>query len=127
MDQALKSRADAQAALSQVRGAELMAHAAAAEHLPSNYIYADYGAIGPTPSNLRGTFTTYAALRIPIFTGNRAHGDAQVAEAEPNRSRQQLENVKAQIEQDVRNGILDLQAAADQVTVAMGNVDLAAA
>lgn len=125
LEQALKSRADFQAALSQVRAAEEARRAATAEHLPSLSIYADYGAIGPTPSDLRGTFSTYAALHIPIFTGNRAHGDAQIAQAELNRSRQQLENLRAQVEQDVRDGILDLQAAADQVSVAMSNVDLA--
>jgi len=126
LDQAFKNRPDFQAALSQVRSAEEMRRAATAEHLPSVSIYADYGAIGPTPFDLRGTFTTYAALRIPIFTGNRAHGDAQVAQAELNRSRQELENLRGQIEQDVRDGLLDLQAAADQVSVAMSNVDLAA-
>ena len=125
LDQALKSRSDFQAALSQVHAAELSVRAATAEHLPSLSIYADYGGIGPTPSDLRGTFTTYAALHIPIFTGNRAHGDAQVAQAELNRSRQELENLRAQVEEDVRDGILDLQAAADQVSVAMSNVDLA--
>src|SRR6266581_3783632 len=125
LEQALKSRPDFQAALSQVRAAEQMVRAAAYEHLPSLSIYADYGAIGQTPSAALGTFTTYAALRIPIFAGGRAHGDAQVAQAELNRSRQQLENLRAQIEQDVRDGILDLQAAADQVSVAMSNVDLA--
>jgi outer membrane protein TolC len=125
LEQALKSRPDFQAALSQVRAAEQMVRAAAYEHLPSLSIYADYGAIGQTPSTALGTFTTYAALRIPIFAGGRAHGDAQVAQAELNRSRQQFENLRAQIEQDVRDGILDLQAAADQVSVAMSNVDLA--
>jgi outer membrane protein TolC len=125
LDQALKSRSDFQAALSQVHAAELSVRAATAEHLPSLSIYADYGGIGPTPSDLRGTFTTYAALHIPIFTGNRAHGDAQVAQAELNRSRQEVENLRAQVEEDVRDGILDLQAAADQVSVAMSNVDLA--
>ena len=124
-DQALKSRADYQAALSQVHAAEQSVRAAIAEHLPSVSIYADYGGIGPTPSDLRGTFTTYAALRIPIFAGNRAHGDAQVAQAELNRSRQQVENLRAQVEQDVRDAILDLQAAADQVSVATSTVDLA--
>jgi outer membrane protein TolC len=123
--QALKSRADFQAALSQVHAAEQMIRAATAEHLPSLSIYADYGVIGPTPSSALGTFTTYAALRIPIFAGGRAHGDAQVAQAELNRSRQLLENLRGQIEEDVRDGILDLQAAADQVSVAMSNVDLA--
>jgi outer membrane protein TolC len=125
LDQALKSRADYQAALSQIRAAEQTVRAATAEHIPSLSIYADYGGIGPTPSSLLGTFTTYAALRIPIFTGGRAHGDALVAQAELNRSRQEAENIKAQIEQDVRDGLLDLQAAADQVSVATSNVNLA--
>jgi outer membrane protein TolC len=125
LEQALKSRADYQAALSQIRAAEQMARAATAEHIPSLSIYADYGGIGPTPSALLGTFTTYAALRIPIFTGGRAHGDALVAQAELNRSRQEAENIKAQIEQEVRDGLLDLQAAADQVSVATNNVTLA--
>ena len=125
LEQALKSRADFQAALSQLRAAEQMRRAATAEHLPSLSIYADYGVIGPTPSSALPTFNTYAALRIPIFAGGRVQGDAQVAEADLNRSRQQVENLRAQIEQDVRDAVLDLQAAADQVSVAMSNVDLA--
>lgn len=125
LQEALKNRPDFQSALSQVRAAELMARAATAEHLPSISIYADYGLIGATPGSSLGTFTAYAALNIPIFAGGRAQGDAQVARAELNRSRQQVENLRAQIEQDVRNGLLDLQAAADQVAVAMSNVDLA--
>lgn len=125
LQQALKSRSDFQSALSQVRAAEQSLRAATAEHLPTVSIYADYGEIGPTLSSVRGTYTTFAALQIPIFTGNRAHGDAQVAQAQLNRLRQEAENVRAQIEQDVRDGLLDLQAAADQVTVAMNNVDLA--
>ena len=125
LQEALKNRPDFQAALSQVRAAELMARAATAEHLPSISIYADYGLIGATPGSSLGTFTTYAALNIPIFVGGHAHADAQVAQAEINRSRQEIDNLRAQIEQDVRDGILDLQAAADQVSVAMSNVDLA--
>ena len=125
LQEALKSRADFQAALSQAHAAEQSLRAATAEHLPTVSIYADYGEIGPTLSTVRGTYTTYAALQIPIFAGNRAHGDAQVAQAQLNRIRQEADNLRAQIEQDVRDGLLDLQAAADQVTVAMSNVDLA--
>jgi outer membrane protein TolC len=125
LQEALKSRADFQAALSQAHAAEQSLRAATAEHLPSVSIYADYGEIGPNLSAVRGTYTTFAALQIPIFAGNRAHGDAQVAQAQLNRIRQEADNLRAQIEQDVRDGLLDLQAAADQVTVAMSNVDLA--
>jgi outer membrane protein TolC len=125
LQRAYASRADYQSAMSQVRAAEYARQAATAEHLPSLSIYADYGAIGPVPSQLHGSFTTYAALQIPIFAGNRAKGDALLADAALERSRQQVENLRAQIEQEVRATLLDLQSSSDQVAVAKSNVDLA--
>ena len=72
-----------------------------------------------------GSFTAYAALQIPIFAGNRAKGDVLVADAALQRDRQQLGNLQAQIEQEVRATLLDLQSSFDQVGVARSNVDLA--
>jgi len=129
LDQALQrayaGRADYQSAMAQATAAEYARRAAFDEHLPTASIYADYGLLGVTPSSTRGTYTLYAALRIPIFAGNRAHGDALVAQAELIRSQQQLENLRAQVEQDVRTALLDLQSSSDQVNVAKSNVDLA--
>ena len=125
LQRAYATRADYQSALARVRSDEYSRSAATAEHLPSLSIYADYGAIGPTPSQLHGSFTTYAALQIPIFAGNRAKGDALVAVATLQRDRQQLENLRSQIEQEVRATLLDLQSSFDEVGVARSNVDLA--
>lgn len=122
---ALAARADFQSAQARVNIAEEQRRAAAAEYLPTLTANADYGVIGPTPGQTHGTFTASAALHIPIFAGNKAHGDALVAQAELDRSRQQLDDLRAQIEQDVRTASLDLQAASDQVAVARSNVDLA--
>jgi outer membrane protein TolC len=122
---ALASRADFQSAQAHVDSAEEQRRAAAAEHLPALTANADYGVIGPTPGQTHGTFTAAAALRVPIFAGNKAHGDALVAQAEFDRNRQQLDDLRAQIEQDVRTATLDLQAASEQVAVARSNVDLA--
>jgi len=47
------------------------------------------------------------------------------AEASLQQSRSQLENLRGQIDQDVRSALLDLQSASDQVAVARSNVDLA--
>jgi outer membrane protein TolC len=47
------------------------------------------------------------------------------AEAALKQSRQQLDNLRGQIDQDVRNAFLDLQSASDQVAVANSSVDLA--
>ncbi len=125
LEHAYAQRADFQSALAQVSAATFARRAATAEHLPSASAYADYGLVGPTPDHLHGSFDTYVALRIPIFAGNRAHGDALVADADLARSRQQLENLRAQIEQDVRSALLDLQSASEQVNVSRSNADLA--
>ena len=122
---AYTDRADFQAAQQRQKSAEYARRAATAERLPSALAYGDYGLIGPTPSTMHGSFDAYVSLHIPIFAGNRAHGDALVAEAALQRSRQELENLRAQIEQDVRTAILDLQSSSDEVTVAKSNVDLA--
>ena len=66
-----------------------------------------------------------SAVRERLSWQWASRDDAQVAQAELNRSRQEAENLQAQIEQDVRDSLLDLQAASDQVSVAMSNVDLA--
>ena len=122
---ALATRADFLSAQARLNTAEEHRRAATAEHLPSLAANADYGLIGPTPGQTHGTFSASAALRIPIFAGNKAHGDALVAQAELDRSRQRLEDLRAQIEQDVRAASLDLQAASELVAVARSNVDLA--
>ena len=66
-----------------------------------------------------------ATLNIPIFAGGRTHGNVLEAEAALRRSRQQLENLRGQIDYEVRSALLDLQSAADLVEVAHSSVDLA--
>jgi outer membrane protein TolC len=125
LQHAYADRPDFQSAMAHVHAAEYARRAATAEHLPTLTANADYGIIGPTPAQLHGTFDASAALNIPIFIGGKAHGDAQAAQAELDRERQRLDDLRAQIEQDVRNALLDLQSASEQVSVAKSNVDLA--
>jgi len=129
IDQALQrayaSRADYQAALQQVRGAESFRRAATAEHFPSLSLAGNYGAAGVNVGNSHGVFDIGATLEIPIFAGGRAHADALQAESTLRQRRQQLENLRAQIDYDVRTALLDLAAAAEQVAVARSSLDLA--
>src|SRR5207253_7359599 len=64
-------------------------------------------------------------LNIPIFAGGKAHADALEAEAALRQTRAQLENLRGQIDYEVRTAMLDLNTAADQVAVARSSVDLA--
>jgi outer membrane protein TolC len=121
--QALAQRADLQAAKAQVKAAERALAAARAERYPSASATADYGDIGQS-SNLRSTYTVSATLSVPIWNGGRTGADIQQAQAALAQRRAELEDTQGQIESEVRNAYLDLQAAANQVEVAQENIDL---
>jgi len=122
--QAYQKRADLKAADAQVRAAERAHAAARAERYPSLGATADYGGIGVNPSQLQTTYTAAASLKIPIWQGGRAEADIQQSDATLAQRRAEYEDLKGQIESDVRSAYLDLQAAASQVEVAQKNVDV---
>ena len=70
-------------------------------------------------ADVRGT------LSIPIFQGGSVHADVLQANARLEQSRARLENLRTQIDSDVRAAMLNLQSSADQVNVARSNIDLA--
>jgi len=119
------SRPDYLAAVTQVRAAEARRRAATAEHYPSVDIAGDYGAAGVNVGNSHGVFQIGATLNIPITAGGKTHGNVLEAEAWLREARQQLENLRGQIDYEVRAALLDLSAAAEQVAVARSSVDLA--
>ncbi|HMK22778.1 MAG TPA: TolC family protein, partial [Terriglobales bacterium] len=129
LDEALRrayaSRSDYQAALAQARSAELSRRAATAEHYPSFDIEGDYGDIGVTPATSNGTFHVAGTLTVPIFQGGKAHADVLQAEAALRQAKARLEDLRGQIDNDVRTALLDLNAAFDQVQVARSSIDLA--
>lgn len=129
LDEALKrayaSRSDYQAALAGVHAAEYSVGAAKAERYPSLSFNADYGVAGQHPSQSHGVMDVRATLNVPIFTGGATHGDILQAQAQLDQSRERLDNLRAQIDQDVRTALFNLQSSSDQVNVAKSNIDLA--
>jgi outer membrane protein TolC len=121
---AFQQRADLKAADAQVRAAERAHAAARAERYPSLGVTGDYGGIGVNPSQLQTTYTAAASLKIPIWQGGRTEGDIQQSDAALGQRRAEYEDLKGQIESDVRSTYLDLQAAASQVEVAKRNVQV---
>jgi outer membrane protein TolC len=126
LKRAYESRSDFQAALASVRAAEYSRKAAAAGYLPSLSFSADYGLVGTYPEvSTHGVFDVRGTLAIPIFQGGRIHGDVLEADARLEQSRRRLENLRAQIDADVRTALLNLQSAEERVAVAQSGVDLA--
>ncbi len=129
LDEALKraytSRADYQAALTDVKAAEFSKKAAVAGYYPFLSFNADFGKAGAHPSTSTQVFNVRGTLTIPIFQGNSVHGEILQADARLVQSRDRLENLRAQIDSDVRTALLNLQSSADLVNVARSNIDLA--
>lgn len=122
---AYKARPDFQSQMSQVRSAELQKKASSAERYPSIEQVADYGITGVNPAATHGTVDAALTLRVPIFQGGIVHGDVLRADASLQRAKQVLEDLRAQIDQEVRDAYLDLESAAEEVAVEKSTVELA--
>lgn len=130
VDEALKrayaNRSDFQAALADVRAAEYGLKSAKDGYLPTLSFSADYG-VATTYDTLgsHGVMDVRGTLNIPIFQGGKVHGDVLEAGARLEQSRQRLDNLHAQIDDDVRTALLNIESAEEQVEVARSNIDLA--
>ena len=125
LKRAYASRSDYLAAMTDVRAAEFSRKAAVAGYYPSLSFNANYGAAGSHPSTATQVFDVRGTLSIPIFQGNIVHADILQADARLQQTRERLDNLRAQIDADIRTALLNLQSSADQVNVARSNVDLA--
>jgi outer membrane protein TolC len=122
---AYNSRSDFRSALDSARSAEQGLSAAKGERYPVVAVSGDYGDQGPTFSQSHGIFSFHAGIDIPVYTGGRIKGDITQAEATLHQRKAEAENIRGQIDYDVRTAFLNLNAAKEQVDVAHQNVDLA--
>ena len=130
VDEALKrayaNRSDFQAALADVHAAEYSLKSAKDGYLPTLSFSADYGLAGTYDTlATHGVMDVRGTLNIPIFQGGKVHGDVLEASARLEQSRQRLDNLHAQIDDDVRTALLNIESAEEQVAVARSNIDLA--
>jgi outer membrane protein TolC len=129
IEQALKtafsSRSDFRAALDQVKSAQQELSAVRGERYPVLAASGAYGVQGQTFDHAHGIFGFQAGINFPVFTGGRIKGDLTTAEAALRQRRAEAENLRGQIDYDVRTAYLNLQATKEEVAVARQNVDLA--
>lgn len=125
LETAQQQRSDFQSYQARVRAAEASVDAARGEHYPTAGITADYGAVGPTLDSSHGTFSVVASAKVSVFDGGRISGDLIQAKAALKERQDKLADLGGQIDYEVRAAFLDIRTAADQVTVARDNLDLA--
>ncbi len=123
---AYDNRPDYQAAKARVVAAQWTLRAAKAERYPTlsaNGYYGDQGIHLFT--NSHGVFNATGTLQFNIFDGGRIKADILENDSELRNRRNEMENLQGQIDNDVRNALLDLTSASAQVDVAQSNLELA--
>jgi outer membrane protein TolC len=123
---AYEHRPDFQAARARVIAAQFLVRAAKAERYPTLTANGTYGDEGlRLLNNSHGVFQATGAISFNIFDGGRIKGDILENDSELRNRRNEMENLRGQIDYEVRTALLDLKSAADQVDVAGSNVQLA--
>jgi outer membrane protein TolC len=122
---AYTSRMDYQSAAARVQAAELARKAADAGRLPTADFNGNYGDIGPDPDNSHGTYTAAVSVSVPLFQGGRVKNEVLQADAELERRKAELADLRGRIAFEIRTAYLDLASAGEQTRVATSTVALA--
>jgi len=125
IQQARLNRKDLAALMEQNHAAEEQRKAATADRYPTVKFDGDYGDIGPTLGHSHGTGNATGTLSVPLFKEYGFRGEAAVAQSQLDTSRAQLSDMNAQVDADVRDALLDIASAEQEVEVAKSSVDLA--
>ena len=101
---ALAERPDYQSSKKLVEAAQQTLAAARAEWYPTVDVNGYYGDTGPTLGNSHGVFSVTGALNFNIYTGGRIRADVEKARAALKQRSDELADLGAQVEVDVRDG-----------------------
>jgi outer membrane protein TolC len=125
VEQALKTRRDLAASGEQVQAASAEKKSASAYRLPVLSFTGDFGDLGTTPGHSHSSYTATGQVTAPILQIAKTKGQIEVAAAQYEQARARLADQAQQVNQDVRDSILDIQAAAKLVEATHSNVELA--
>lgn len=123
--QALKNRKDLQAAAETLKAARAEKTSAFASQLPVVSFSGDFGDQGTTLGHSHGTYTATGEVSVPILQIAKTHGQQEAAASQFDQAQARLSDQIQQVNADIRNSVLDIQAAAKLVEATHSNVELA--
>jgi len=115
---ALATRADWQAEQKRLETARLLQSAAKMDRVPYLNFFADYGSTGTGIDNAIPTRTFGVALQVPVFDGGRVDARRAQSVSQFHQETIRSEDLRAQIELEVRLALDSLQSSADQLKTA---------
>jgi len=122
---AIESRKDLKAQQEREENARLAASATKMERLPSVQSFADYGSIGTGPGNALPTRTYGISVKVPIFDGGRRDARRAESASQYRSERVRTNDLKDQLDLDIRLALEGLQSADDELKVAKDGLELA--
>ncbi len=121
---ALETRADYRALESQRESLLEQEKASHARYFPTFSVNGDYGALGRTFGAMPGIGEIQGTVSFTLFNRDR-NGERKELESRLRRVNDQISDLARGIEQDIRKALLDIDSAAQQVTVTQAALDLA--
>ncbi len=122
---ALKQRPDLQAQQERESNAKLGSSATKLERLPTVAAIGNYGSSGSGLDNNQPTRVYGISVRVPVFDGGRRDARRVEAASQYRAERVKTNDLKEQIDLEVRLALDDLRSADDQVQVAKDGLGLA--
>jgi outer membrane protein TolC len=122
---ALKERPDLKTQQEREATARLSASATRLERLPALMAFGDYGSNGTGLDSTLPTRTYGLSLRVPIFDGGRRDARRAEAASQYRAEHVRTNDLKAQVELDVRLALDSLRSSDDEVKVAKEGLELA--
>lgn len=125
VQQALAQRADYQSLELQKESLLEQTRASRSRFLPRLSISGNYGGVGRTFSALRGVGQAQASLQFTVFDRDR-QGELKELSARQQRIERQMSDLRLGVEQEIRQALLNLDSAQEELNVAEASANLAA-
>jgi len=122
---ALRSRSDLQAHQKREEQADLDYRAARSDRIPSISGFAGYGTIGSGIDSAIPTWNLGISLELPVFDGGKVEAHRAESLSKLRRERIERQDLRLQIELEVRLAFAGLNLAREQITVAEEGLQLA--
>ncbi len=124
LPQALVARPDYQSLRRQRDALSEQLRASNARFLPKLTASGDYGGIGRSPGSIMPTGLAQLSLTFTVFDRDR-NGEALEIQARIRRIDRQMNDARLGVEQDLRQALLDIDSATEEVSVAGAGLELA--
>lgn len=121
---ALESRPDYRSLFAQRESVESQLKASSSRYLPKVILSGNYGGSGQSLGDIEPSGVIQANLVMTLFDRDRS-GERRELESRLRRVEQQIEDQRRGVEQDIREALLNLHSAEEQVGVARSGLGLA--